>query len=182
MTNGQSSLLVTTFIRSPRKKPLKGKKHHNLQLQYYVFTRSQSKDMKKKRGLGVVRCYSLAKLQKTGRGKTREELERDRQTDRDRERQREKETETETERDRDRDTTDNLLFTKKGSKLLHILRVLRCSLIPANELLKVYLSLIRPVLEYCCPVWHPNLPIYITTYQIGSSACKRGPSELFTQP
>ena len=53
-------------------------------------------------------------------------------------------------------------ITKKGSKRLHILRVLRCSLIPANDLLKVYLFLIRPVLEYCCPVWHPNLPIYLS--------------------
>ena len=53
------------------------------------------------------------------------------------------------------------MITKKGSKRLHILRVLRCSLIPANAL-KVYLSLIRPVLEYCCPVWHPNLPIYLS--------------------
>ena len=47
------------------------------------------------------------------------------------------------------------MITKKSSKRLHILRVLRCSLIPTNDLPKVYLSLIRPVLEYCCPVWHP---------------------------
>ena len=54
------------------------------------------------------------------------------------------------------------VITKKGSKRLHILRVLRCSLIPANDLLKVYLSLIRPVLKYYCPIWHPNLPIYLS--------------------
>ena len=54
------------------------------------------------------------------------------------------------------------MITKKGSKRLHILRVLRCSLIPANDLLKVYLSLIRPVSEYCCPVWHPNQPINLS--------------------
>ena len=54
------------------------------------------------------------------------------------------------------------MITKKGSKRLHIIRVLRCSLMPANDLLKVYPSLIRPVLEYCWPVWHPNLPIYLS--------------------
>ena len=54
------------------------------------------------------------------------------------------------------------MITKKGSKRLHILRVLCCSIIPANDILKVYLSLIRPVLEYCCPVRHPNLPINLS--------------------
>ena len=54
------------------------------------------------------------------------------------------------------------MITKKGSKRLHILRVLRCSLISANDLLKVYLSLIRSVSEYCCKVWYPNLPIYLS--------------------
>ena len=71
------------------------------------------------------------------------------------------------------------MITEKGSKRLHILRVLRCSLIPVNDLLKVYLSLIRPVFEYCSPVWHPNLQ---STYQIRSNASRRGPSGLCTPP
>ncbi len=31
-----------------------------------------------------------------------------------------------------------------------------------KDLLKIYLSVIRPVLEYACPVWHPHLPKYLS--------------------
>ena len=30
------------------------------------------------------------------------------------------------------------------------------------DLLRVYVSVIRPVLEYACPVWHTSLPIYVS--------------------
>ena len=30
------------------------------------------------------------------------------------------------------------------------------------DLLRVYVSLIRPVLEYACPVWHTSLPMYLS--------------------
>ncbi len=31
----------------------------------------------------------------------------------------------------------------------------------AKDLLNIYLSVIRPVLEYACPVWHLHLPKYL---------------------
>ena len=40
----------------------------------------------------------------------------------------------------------------KASKRLHILRVLKRSGAPPHDLLRVYIALIRSVLEYCCPV------------------------------
>ena len=30
------------------------------------------------------------------------------------------------------------------------------------DLLRVYVSVIRPVLEYACPVWHTSLPMYLS--------------------
>ena len=30
------------------------------------------------------------------------------------------------------------------------------------DLLRVYMSVIRPVLEYACPVWHTSLPMYLS--------------------
>ena len=31
-----------------------------------------------------------------------------------------------------------------------------------TDLVNVYVSVVRPVLEYACPVWHTNLPKYIS--------------------
>ena len=45
----------------------------------------------------------------------------------------------------------------KGSKRLHIPRVLKRSGVPSLELLRVLFAVIRSVLEYCCPVWHSSL-------------------------
>ena len=30
------------------------------------------------------------------------------------------------------------------------------------DLVTVYISVVRPVLEYACPVWHTNLPKYLS--------------------
>ena len=30
------------------------------------------------------------------------------------------------------------------------------------DLIRVYMSVVRPVLEYACPVWHTNLPKYLS--------------------
>ena len=46
----------------------------------------------------------------------------------------------------------------KASKRLHILRVLSRGGVPASDLTKIYYALIRPVLEYCCPVWSNSIP------------------------
>jgi len=48
------------------------------------------------------------------------------------------------------------------SKRLHILRVLKRGGVPPADLLKVYFTLIRSVLEYCCPVWHNALAVKLS--------------------
>jgi hypothetical protein len=53
-------------------------------------------------------------------------------------------------------------MVKKASKRLHILRVLRHSGVPPFYLLNIYSALIRSILEYYCPVWHPGLPVYLS--------------------
>ena len=54
------------------------------------------------------------------------------------------------------------LITFKVSKRLHILRVFRNSGIPAQDLLTIYISIIRSVLEYCCAVWSTSIPSYLS--------------------
>ena len=44
---------------------------------------------------------------------------------------------------------------------LYILRVLRRSGISPSDLLSVYYSLGRSILEYACSVWHTSLPNYL---------------------
>ena len=54
------------------------------------------------------------------------------------------------------DNTEALV--KKASKRLYIIRVLqRCGLSP-NDLLLVYFSMVRSILEYACRVWYTMLP------------------------
>ena len=50
----------------------------------------------------------------------------------------------------------------KASKTLHILRVLKRGGVPPCDLLRIYSSLIRTVLEYYCPVWHSSLPVHLS--------------------
>ena len=50
----------------------------------------------------------------------------------------------------------------KASKRLHILRVLRRGGVPSDDLYAIYAALIRSILEYCCPVWHHALPLYLS--------------------
>ena len=52
-------------------------------------------------------------------------------------------------------------MVRKGSKRLHIIRVLGWAGVPQQELVLIYISLIRSILEYCCPVWHTSLPQYL---------------------
>ena len=49
----------------------------------------------------------------------------------------------------------------KASKRLFIIRTLRCGGVPTEDLLTIYFALIRPVLEYCCVVWHHSIPLYL---------------------
>ena len=39
---------------------------------------------------------------------------------------------------------------------------LKCAEITQKDLDSVYVSVVRPVLEYACPVWHTNLPQYLS--------------------
>jgi hypothetical protein len=49
----------------------------------------------------------------------------------------------------------------EASKRLYIIRTLRRSGVPAEDLLEIYFAIIRSVLEYCCVVWHNTLPSYL---------------------
>jgi hypothetical protein len=46
---------------------------------------------------------------------------------------------------------------KKVSKRIHILYQLVRAGVSANDIIAVYCSVIRSILEYACPVWHPGL-------------------------
>jgi hypothetical protein len=52
-------------------------------------------------------------------------------------------------------------ITKKGFKRLYILRQLKIAGISDKDLVLIYISLIRSVLEYAAPVW-ANLPQYLS--------------------
>ena len=51
-------------------------------------------------------------------------------------------------------------IVKKAGKRLHMLYQLKCAGITPKDLVSVYVSVVRPVLEYACPLWHTNLPQY----------------------
>jgi len=45
----------------------------------------------------------------------------------------------------------------KAAKRLYFLRLLRRAGVPKNDIIQVYTSIIRSMLEYACEVWHPGL-------------------------
>jgi hypothetical protein len=47
----------------------------------------------------------------------------------------------------------------KASSRLYFLKLLKRSSVSKNDLLHFYVSFIRPVLEYACPVWHTSLTV-----------------------
>ena len=47
----------------------------------------------------------------------------------------------------------SIIFTKKAFKRLYSLRLLKKAGVTATGILKVYVSIIRPILEYAVPVW-----------------------------
>ena len=51
---------------------------------------------------------------------------------------------------------------KKAAKRLYGLRVLKRNALPADVLLSVYCTYIRPIVEYSCESWHFNLPLYLS--------------------
>jgi len=46
------------------------------------------------------------------------------------------------------------LGTAKANKCLYFLKQLKRAGVPTDQLLHFYVAVIRPVLEYCTPVWH----------------------------
>ena len=55
---------------------------------------------------------------------------------------------------------DNVV--KKAGNRLYMLYQLKRAGITQKDLVSVYVSVVRPVLEYACPVWHSNLPQYLS--------------------
>lgn len=53
-------------------------------------------------------------------------------------------------------------IVKKSSKRLYMLRLLRRARADPKTLLAVYLSCVRPMLEYCAQIWHYSIPNYLT--------------------
>ena len=53
-------------------------------------------------------------------------------------------------------------IVKKAAKRVYMLYQLKRAGISQLDLVTVYISVVRPVLEYACPVWHTNLPKYLS--------------------
>ena len=56
----------------------------------------------------------------------------------------------------------NSIVTRASNKSsLYIVRILRRNGVPVEDLIEIYFAIVRSVLEYCCPVWHNALPLYL---------------------
>lgn len=53
-------------------------------------------------------------------------------------------------------------ITRKAAKRLYYLVLLRHSGVPLQDLVTIFTSTIRFILEYACEVWGPNLPAYLS--------------------
>ena len=53
-------------------------------------------------------------------------------------------------------------IVKKARKRLYMLRLLKRANADTKALSTVYITVIRPVLEYACQVWHFNIPEYLS--------------------
>ena len=51
---------------------------------------------------------------------------------------------------------------KKANKRLYFLLLLRRAGVPPSDIVNFYCTCIRPVLEYCSPVFHHALPLYLS--------------------
>ena len=50
---------------------------------------------------------------------------------------------------------------KKANKRLYFIVLLKRARVPLNDIVNFYCTTIRPVLEYCAPVFHHALPAYL---------------------
>ena len=55
---------------------------------------------------------------------------------------------------------DNIV--KKAGKRIYMLYQLKRAGVIQADLVTIYISVVRPFVEYACPVWHTNLPIYLS--------------------
>ena len=55
---------------------------------------------------------------------------------------------------------DNIV--KKAGKRVYMLYQLNRAGVAQSDLVTVYISVVQPVLEYACPVWHTHLPKYLS--------------------
>ena len=53
-------------------------------------------------------------------------------------------------------------IVKKAAKRVYMLYQLKRAGIRQTDSVNVCVSVVRPVLEYACPVWHTNLPKYLS--------------------
>ena len=53
-------------------------------------------------------------------------------------------------------------IVKKAGKISYMLYQLKRAGVNQADLVTIYISVVRPVVEYACPVWHTNLPIYLS--------------------
>ena len=55
---------------------------------------------------------------------------------------------------------DNIV--KKAGKRIYTLYQLKRAGVNQADLVTIYISVVRPVVEYACPVWSTNLPVYLS--------------------
>ena len=51
---------------------------------------------------------------------------------------------------------------KKAGQILYMLYQLKRAGVNQADLVTIYISVVRPVVEYTCPVWSTNLPVYLS--------------------
>ena len=51
---------------------------------------------------------------------------------------------------------------RKAGKRIYMLYQLKRAGVNQADLVTIYISVVRPVVEYTCPVWHTNLTIYLS--------------------
>ena len=52
-------------------------------------------------------------------------------------------------------------IVKKAGKRIDMLYHLKRAGVNQADLVTIYISVVRPVVEYVCHVWHTNLPSYL---------------------
>ena len=53
-------------------------------------------------------------------------------------------------------------IVSKARKRVFLIYQLKRAGIGQCDLVRIYISVIRPVVEYACPAWHTNLPKYVS--------------------